>query len=386
MWMQRMIVVSLLGTVILAAGCNTYRKQVREEASDRVNLFNTQLTYDQAEQAFETGQLERALTSIDAAIARFDKAPAYHILRGRILLEMHQLDSAIGSFEKAHELDDQMAEPLYFKGIVLQRWSRDAEAFEAYRAAFACDTENVQYLLAASETLVAMSRFDDATALIEEYLMQFEYNSALRHLLGQIAMMQHDYPRAVDHLAQARLLRPEDMLLLEELAWAQYSAGLFSDCQYSVRQLRALESDARIDLMMLEGRCLAHMERSLEARELFRQVLKRQSGNVAAWVEYGAVSWDVDDYTRVDQAGEQLIARAPDRFEGYLYRGLAAMHRQDMRDAIRFFRKATDRSDASPVPFLLLGRAYEQAGQDEQARLTMPTSCPAGRTTARRAG
>ena len=106
--------------------------------------------------------------------------------------------------------DEQCAEAHYFAGIVFQRWSDDEQAYEHYMQAFEQESDNVQYLLASAESLVALGEFGAARELVEPKLSYFEYNSALQHLLGQIALLEGDVQEAATRYAEARMLDPEN--------------------------------------------------------------------------------------------------------------------------------------------------------------------------------
>ncbi|UCD74988.1 MAG: tetratricopeptide repeat protein [Phycisphaerales bacterium] len=340
---------------------------MRAEARGRVDAFNSQLSYDQAKQAFEVGRFEIAMRQIDGALARYPDAPEYHLLKGRICLETHRLEEAIDSFVTALEKDENCAEAYYFAGIVLQRWSDDEAAYEHYSRAYEIEPANVQYLLAAAESLIALGEFEVARELVEEKLAYFEYNAALRHLLGQIAMLQGDPVTAAECFAQARLLNPDDLTLLEELVWAQFAAGSFSQCYDSITYLKHLLDEPRADLLRLEARCLAIMERNTEARDLYLKIIRNNGADLEAWIELGTLAWELGDFRRVAQCSERIIAIAPDRYEGYLLKGVYERETGNDQEALRLFREAASRSPHAALPHLMLGRMLENTGDLEGA-------------------
>lgn len=69
----------LAGTVaaatLMAGGCGetAHSQQVRKDARGRYDRAGAQIAYDQARQAFQSGQFEQALGHVDRAIARFPK-------------------------------------------------------------------------------------------------------------------------------------------------------------------------------------------------------------------------------------------------------------------------------------------------------------------------
>lgn len=361
-------VAALITMSLVMTGCGPTAtgKKVRAEAQARLDSFGASFTYEQARQQFEAGQFDRAIVDADRAIAQAPERPEFHVLRGRILLEQQRLEAAMQSFQAAIEADATHAESHYYAGIVQQRWMRDEEALEYYRAAFDAERDNVHYLLACAETLINMGRAQEAMALVEGKLAYFEYDPGLKQLLGQIAMIKGDPVAASRLYEEARLLSPEDHTLLEELVWVQFDAGRYGDCLASTRRLLEHYGD-RNDLVHLEARCLAMLGRSADAHRLYQTLVRQHEQDVEIWIEFGAVAWELGDERRLAQCGARAISLAPDRFEGFLYRGLVERAAGRLEDAAANFAEAARRADGQVIPTLLLGRTLEAAGRPDAA-------------------
>lgn len=402
-----MIVVLMVAAL---AGCNGPTKagtEARAAANARMNVINAQVHFDQAKQSFDSGQFEKAQREIQRAIARYPDAPNYYVLQGRIYMETHDLEASLNCFKIAIDMLDgaeklataksetdkikqtatprevtTLAEAHYFTGIVFQRWSDDEQAFHAYRRAFELQPTNAQYLLAAAESLIAMGEFEQARQLVEPRMSYFEHNAALRQLQAQIALLQGDPKRAAALYAEARLLNPDDLGLLEQMMWSQYAAGMYGQCHETIKQLqqtrarlaartapqpggsRATDdySAPRTDLTHLEARCLNMMGRTTEARELYLELSRARPADSVVWVELGTLSWELGDFRRLAMCAVQLIALAPDRYEGYMFKGLNERHKGNIDEAVKLFRKAAECSTDLALPHLLLGQTLEQTG------------------------
>ncbi|MEE8155043.1 MAG: hypothetical protein V3T53_08855, partial [Phycisphaerales bacterium] len=105
-----------LVTAVYVVGCSGggYHEEMRSSARERVAIFNAQLAYDQATQAFNTGRFDQAMREIVAAIQQYPQNPGYYLLQGRILMETHRLELSIRAFEKAIELAPEFAEAHYY--------------------------------------------------------------------------------------------------------------------------------------------------------------------------------------------------------------------------------------------------------------------------------
>jgi tetratricopeptide (TPR) repeat protein len=418
---QLSVLLFVVAAFVTGCGQKSNHDLVREQARDRMNLVNAQVTYNQAEQYFETGQFDKALREINAAIARYPKSCTFYVLQGRIHLEAKRLEQAMTSLksgiqagrdacgidsedpvEKQDKLileSDQMlksalADAHYYTGIVYQRWSDDEQAYEHYTLAFELDQGKVDYLLAAAESQIALGEYEQAQALVEPRLAYFEHNAALHQLLGQIALLQGNPAIAARLYGEARLLSPDDNSLLEDLVWAQYAAEMYGDCLESIKSLlsrangvpstprsingRPTQSGLaingsssasdRVDLKHLQARCLTMLGRLSNAREMYLEVARLKPAEVTVWTELGTVCWELGDYRRVAVCSVHIIALAPERFEGYMLRGINERQKNNFSQAVALFTKATEKTTDSAMPWLLLGQTLEQAGDFDGAK------------------
>ena len=118
--------------LLSACAPRTAGLEARREADERFRRTTSLVSYDQAKQAFESGDLDKARREVESALARSDKEARYWTLLGRIEIEASRLERAIEALNKAVESDPSLAEPQYYLGIVHQRWSESDKAIAAY--------------------------------------------------------------------------------------------------------------------------------------------------------------------------------------------------------------------------------------------------------------
>ena len=371
--MRRIDIITLLLmlTVPFAGfGCDGPTKaglESRQDAYSRIDKVNTQIGYSQARQAFETGQLREALELISAAVTRYDQAAEYHLLHGRVLIELHRLDEARSALEAAIAVDGQQAEAYYFLGIIYQRWSEDAEAYEQYMKACSIESSKPQYLLAAAETLVSLRRYDEADALIHGHLRSFEHHPSFRHLLGQIAQLRGDLTVAARLYEEASILQPHNSQLLEELACAQFAAEDFSACLETLQVLETRQYDFSAQLHLLNARCLVHTKRMLDARPIYKQLCKDLPHDAILWEESGWLAWTLEDWRGLRHAGTQASSLAPDSSSGWMLMGVADRAEGNLESAEEHLVQAVSCEDAKPLAWVLLSRVRTQRGNDAGA-------------------
>ena len=363
---------SLLATVALlvAAGCSGPSKtglEARENAYNRIDKVNTQIAYGQAKQAFEVGKLKKALSIISEAAQRYPEAAEYHLLHGRILMEMSRLDEGRMALESAIQRDDQLSEPWYFLGIIYQRWSEDELAHEHYMRAADLESERAQYLLAAAETLVAVQRYDEAEALLKSRIRRFEHHPAMRHLLGQIAALRGDRDLAVRYYEEASLLQPDDMHLLSELAHMQFTAGRIADCLTVIERIEVQGAELNRHLQRIKARCLMHARREIEARPIYKRLLADREHDVQLWDEAGMLAWAIEDWRGVGQCGHRIAALDPGRASGWAMQ--AASHRAAgrLQEAEAALVRATACEGVDAVCWVMLAGIREQFGDFDGA-------------------
>ncbi len=352
-----------LGAMLLAA-CNGPTKagqEARAAAQDRMHRATSVIVFDQARQSFESGQFDRAMKEIDEAIYRTPEEPRYWVLRGRINLEKGRLEGALSDFVKAGEVNPKFAEAFYFQGIVHERWSKQDNAVAAYRKAAELDPGKVGYSLAAAEVLVTAERYEEAQAELEPKLTYFENNAPMHQLLGKIAMLRQDPKGAASHFNRAMLIDPKLPMVLDNLVGAQFEAEQWNECLLNVRRLQREGAAGRtVELMRTEGRCLAMLGRTGDARIVFSEITRDHGEDAVAWIDLAAVSWELGDMGRVQTCGQRLMRVAPDRYEGYVFLGLVEERAGNHSTAKEWFQKASKVAEAGgQSPELLMSLAGE---------------------------
>lgn len=362
--------VLMSAVMLLCAGCagpTRAGQEARADARARIDGFQASFTYERARQYYGTGEFEKALREIDLAVTQAPGAGMFHVMRGRILLEVNRLEAAEKAFTEAISLGGAEAEAQYYLGIVCQRWRRDEEALSAYQKALELEPENLQYLVAAAEMLLSTGQVDRAGALVESRLRFFESSAVLLQLLAQVEMLQGNPRRASELLLQARMLDPENTQLLEEHLWAQWSAQQYNEAVSTAESLRRRTGRVRPDLAVLEARCLAQTGQLHEAHARYRNIVDENPTDTSAWIELGLLSWDIDDRVRMSEAARRVQRLAPGRPEGWMLEGAVELSLGRAEAAVPMLQRAVDRDSTGTAALILLGRAFETAGRPQDA-------------------
>lgn len=360
------------GLLATAPGCTGPTKrgiEQRAAAQKKFDAVRSRVDYDQANQAFESGNFIEAKRHLEAAIEKYDGESAYWVLLGRLYLETSGMQNALQSFAQAIELDPANADAHYFNAIALERVEQPLEAVDAYLTALEAADSNSKMLVAAVDVLIGADMLGEADRLLREHRTGFEDDAAVLHVAGRLAMMQERWNEAADDLEKSVLLDDSDRWALEDLARAQLAAGRTQACLSTIERLEEItdEGDRDPEILRLKARCLIDGRRNREARLVLRDLVNLHPDDVQGWIELGLVCMEVEDYRYVLRSGQRLAVLVPDRFEGYFLLGHAALRNRDLDSAVKLFARACEVAPDREEPRMALGMTHEIRGEFAQA-------------------
>jgi tetratricopeptide (TPR) repeat protein len=363
----------VLGSAFALVGCaghGNYTTEKISTAKEKMEMMKSGTEWEMARQSFLAGDLDKALKAVDRSIAMNPQVAKSQVLRGRIMFEKGDMEHALESLQKAQAIDPNLADARYFAGLAYERLSQKEKALEQYQKAAELEPSNAQYTTVSAEMLIDLDRLDEAREFLESRSGTFEHNAAVRQVLGHIALMKNDPKTAVTLFDEARLLAPEDMPILEDLARAQIKVEQWGDAEANLAKLlTSSEYKARRDLLHLRARALTALDRKLEAREILITLTDGQAGqnDVEAWIALGQLSYTMKDANRLRQASGRVMAVAPNRSEGYVLRALMLRRSGDFKGAEDMINRALERKQ-DPEAYVLLGLIQQDQKQFNEAR------------------
>ena len=383
------LIIAATGAVMLT-GCQGHGDYVQEGidiAQERVAEIKSGTEWQMARQQFLAGDLEKALKTVDQSIRLNDDVAKSHLLRGRILLELGRLEDARAALINAETYDAEMAEIQYYLGITEERFTRHDRALERYLKAADLEPDDSQYLVAAAEMLILQDDLPGARAMLESREERFEYNAAIQQTLAHIAALDGEYEVAVRHLETARTLAPDDPAVLEELVRTQMRAGDFANAAIGLDQLDGMFDEPRRDLTHMHVECLLAMNRNVEARTMLEQLTAGEEGedDLQAWTLLGEVAIALDDDATLRQAATRIIALAPHRSEGYVFRALNLRRRGELEKALIVLDDALAYAEGDSNPLILRSLIladmdrYDEAARDAARAVSLNPEDPTAR-------
>jgi tetratricopeptide (TPR) repeat protein len=359
-----------------AQGCTgthgEYTAEHRSTAKIKMEGIKSATEFKMAEQAFLANDLRKALKHVDYSLSLNRDVARSHVLRGRIMAEMGNIEAAIECFKLAQGIEPKNVDAAYYQGTIAERIERRDEALTHYKMASEIDSSNPQYAIAAAEMMIELGQVDEAKSYLTSHGSNFDHNAGIRQTLGHIAMMQNKPEEAVTLFNEARLLQPDDQTISEDLIRAQIATNRYAEAEYNLnRLLLGKENKDRRDLQHMRATCLLLVDRPVEAREILIRLTTDQAGasDVDAWAELGQVAYLLRDYPRVKQCAARVTAIAPNRAEGWVLKALSQRRTGDLAGAKKSIQTALDLNRSSDN-LVILGMIQQDLADNNAARLT----------------
>jgi tetratricopeptide (TPR) repeat protein len=352
-------------------GCNSGGKKKPTQKQAAVAQWNNAraaVLLSLAQDQYKTGNFDKSRQTLTDAMKMAPENAAMWVLSGKLNIEQGQLESAERDLRQAITLTPNAAEPHYLLGVVYQRWQRLDKALAEYETAASAAPNELAYVLARAETLVALDRTKEALSFLQEKLATFDNSPVIRDLAGQLLMQQGQHREAVEMFRTASLLATEDLGLKER--WA---VAMFYDKQYResadllARILRDERTSARVDLTVMHGEALLHLDRVAEARSVFETAAVIAPESPLAWQGVAKAALESGDLRRADFAVKKAVALDIADAQSHLLLGYVRMRQGKTPEAVAAFKKASALDPKDPVSLCMTGFALEQMGKKAEA-------------------
>ncbi len=362
-----------LALAVAATGCGSQGKYTRQQVSlaeKKMSVMKSATEWEMGRQAFLAGDLDKAMKKVEASLAINDSVAKSHVLKARILIERGQMGEALSSLKMAQTLEPDSLEAHYYSGVVYERLDKPEDALRCFRTAADLDEYASQYAIAAAEMLVDLGRLQEA----KDYLATrptYEHSAGIRQTLGHIAMIEGDPRTAAVRFGEARLLSPDDTAILLDLVHAQIAAGQHREAESNLNVLlRDPSMEGRRDLRLLRARCLTRLERPVDARDIYAQLVKGDEGasDVAAWIGLAETSYAIGDDSGARKAASRVVALAPDRAEGHAVVALVERRAGEPAKALAAAERAIKARPAMPTLWVLRGVLLGDLNRYNEAR------------------
>lgn len=355
----------------LAGGCSTNGKKEptqHEAAKQQWNNARAAVLYSLGKQQYEGGNFDDCRKSLDDALKMAPDNVASHLLMAKVGIEQGKLDQSLHELETVRQLAPGNADADYLAGVIYQRWQRPDTALGYYVAACNKSPNELSYLLARAEMLVALDRSDEAMELLHSKLTYFENSPAIRDAVGQLLVRKAKYREAAAVLRQASILSADDQGIREHLALALYYDKQYREAgQLFERLLKDDRYQSRADLQTALGECQMQTERLHDARDSFQVAAQLEPADPIHWLNLAKVAMELNDLTRAEMSVRKALSLEPARSECHLMLGYLRLRQQKLNEALSAFGKASLLDDKDPVSLCMIGVVLEKQGKSSEA-------------------
>ena len=235
--------------------------------------------------------MDKALEEIREAI-RLNPLPVYTQLEGDILFAKQDYPAALAAYEAVNR--SELASPATFFSAAQTKEMLKAPASEVLALMDSCVARCPQpytetaapYLLARAQALLTANQARKAMLDYDAYFnaVNGNVNAAFYYYREQAAMQARQYQRALDDLAKAIELAPEELLYRAELAVVNIRVGR------SEEAIRVLQEALKIEPKYAEayrlmGQAYIQLKKKDEACESFAKAKELGDPNVDALIE-----------------------------------------------------------------------------------------------------
>jgi tetratricopeptide (TPR) repeat protein len=352
----------LLLAAAVAVGCQSSGDKASAE-KPKWDTARSGVLLNVASDQFNAGAYDKARRTLDEIFKLTPDNAGALMLLVRIELENGRLEGAFSTLERVRALAPGLAEVDYLDGIIAQRWKRFEDAEQSFARAFAREPDDLAYMLAYSELLAGNGRLNEAIAVLEPRVSQFDQTPAVRDALGRLLEQAGRLDQAVEHYRRAVVAEGADASIRERLAVALFRLERFDD---ALGQLNRLDHEAlldgRADLQTVRADCLAATGRLSEARTVYEQATRTDPTYVPAFRGLARAALAEGDRRRAGIAIAKATALKPGDPQTIVLGGCIELAEGRSDAARKSFEQALAIEPDNALAITLLGLLHERDG------------------------
>jgi tetratricopeptide (TPR) repeat protein len=216
--------------------------------------------------------------------------------------------------------------------------------------------------------LVALDKPDQALSILQDKVVFFDSNPAIRDAVGQLLQRQGKHAQAADMFRQAVMLAPDDTALRERLALALFYAHQYPEAAADLARLTRTDPyDHRGDLLAALGECQLQLNKPRDARASFEDAAQYTPAVPGVWLGLARAAHKLNDQPRADLALRKAVAIAPDNAQARLLTGYLRLRQNRLPEALASFQNASQLDARDTVGLCMLGYVQEKLGHPDQA-------------------
>lgn len=360
-----------LGVALLVVGCADLTRNPRTEAAhDRWGHMRATVKLQLAQKNFEKGAIEDAFKQCNEVLRLDPEFVEGYLLAVRIHLERGEVSKARAALVAAEGLAPLGPEMLYLRGLIDERQGRLAEASAYYRDACQARPDDLDYLLAYVECLIATDQHEQALTVITPRRLDFEQSPAVHTLAGQTLSLLGRYVEAAECYRFAFHLAPDSPLLREEAGIAFLAAGWDNEAVEALMPLARPQATQPADGAAMRAStsaiqalatALMRKGRPERAAPILERAVQDRPDSSALWMMLAEVHLRAGHVDRAAMAARKCLDLDPDLSDARLVLAYEALQAGRCPEAVDVAQAMIDRDPDDIEARALLARALERA-------------------------
>lgn len=317
------------------------------------------------------GKLEDAARMAAETAERWPGLADAHLIVGSVALLQDRNQAAAEAFDAALAIDERSVGALHGQGIVAYRQQRPEAAADAFRRILEQEPGHRRALLAMYALSRAQGNPSAALGWLAEAAEHHPSDAGIQAAYARGLLEAGAPGAALDTLAPALSANPDSIRLLELRAMALRMSGRpgdAADIQQGLAQREPAVAGRWVDLAD-SHRAAGHLD---EARSAVSEALALQSDHQRALTVRFRIELADGNRKAADDAAKDLIAAAPERFDGYRLRIQLLAGQGEWERALDVLEAGEEAVGRSSQTVMLAARLLRQRGWDDAAvrRLT----------------
>jgi len=322
-----------------------------------------------ANDQYKSGNLDKCQETLDQALRLEPDNAGLHLQAAKLAIEQGRLEIAQSHLAIAAKFDPKNGEVDYLTGVLLQRWQQPRQACAAYAAAALKNPDELSYLLAQAEMLVALNKQSDALALLQSKSAFFEHSGVIRDEIGQILVQQKRYADAVAVLREASILASDDSTIREHLAFALLNEKQYGEAaDLFARLVREPSYDKRADIQAAMGECQGQSNQLREAKASYDLATQLAPTCTGYWIGLAKVQVQLNDLPGAEIAVRKAISLDPNIADAQCLLGYIHLKRNEFSESLAAFHAAADLDPTDSVSVCLQGYVLARMGHKAEAQ------------------
>ena len=303
---------------------------------------------------------------------------------GMLLDLYNRPEEAAACYQRAHDLDPGTFKWLYYRGMLLAKQKKSAEAVESFREALRLDPTYLPVRLKLAENLLAAGVMDDSQQVYSGILEQFPDSAEAYYGLGRISVSQGKLTEARQSLRRACELFPPYGAAHYTLAQVAQKLGDNADAEEQIKLYEEnknlvppIEDPLRDAIRALDKGAASHLERGLALDQVGRLDDALSETERAAELDPTMVKAHINlitlygrkgNFQKAEEHFHTAVKLNPDQFpDAYYNYGILLVLEGKLNEAEKAFRQALELRPSYADARNNLGNLLERQGKFREA-------------------